>query len=192
MHKSSCRLVEPVHRSNEQSVRRPHPQERDVQFTSFHRDRDRRHLTEGCLPCVINPNDRELNWSTKKTVLFGENNQPRHAYKSDEYAIESRINRKQRVSDDNMGKKRNYIPVSSLGDKPYNYPDRAPGFYKDGGLVVGSSIVQRTKTSSIPKKTTPSSTGSLKSLSALEKRELELLNQDLSSIETLTVGITCY
>jgi hypothetical protein len=90
-----------------------------------------------------------------------------------------------------MGKKRNYIPVATLGDKSYNAPERAPGFFKEGGLIVGSSIVQRTKTSSIPKNTTGSgsSSRSLKSLSAHEKRELETMNHDMSSIETLTVTI---
>mmetsp|Transcript_1534 Transcript_1534/g.2700 ORF Transcript_1534/g.2700 Transcript_1534/m.2700 type:complete len:268 (+) Transcript_1534:150-953(+) len=186
VYKSTCRQVEPVCRSNAPTFHRPHPQERDVQFTSFSRDRDRRHLTDRDLPCVMNPKDRELNWTTKKTVLFGDQNQPRHSFKSEEYAIETKFNRKQRVSDSDMGKKRNYISVASLGDKSYKFADREPGFYKEGGLVVGSSIVQRTKTSSVPNKACVGSTGSLKSLTAHEKRELETINNDMSSIETLT------
>jgi hypothetical protein len=141
------------------------------------------------LPSVIAPKDRELNWTTKKTVLFGDENQPRHRYKSEEYQIESKIQCKQRVHDTNMGKKRNYIPVSSLGDKSYKGPDQSPGFFKEGGLIAGSSIIQRTKTSSVPKKTTSDSNRSLKSLTAHEKRELDIMNNDMASIETLTVSV---
>jgi hypothetical protein len=45
----------------------------------------------------------------------------------------------------NMGKKvkvtdaRNGIPEYSLGDKIYKQPEHSSGFYRDGGLIVGSS-----------------------------------------------------
>lgn len=35
---------------------------------------------------------------------------------------------------------RNDIPVASMGDKSYKYPEYAPGFYKEGGLIPGSSM----------------------------------------------------
>lgn len=187
VYRSSCRLVEPVQRSNEAPVRVPYPKAHEVKCTTFTRDRDRRHLTESGLPSIISPKDRELNWTTKKTVLCGDDNQPRHSYKSNEYQIESKINRKQRVHDTDMGKKRNYISVASMGDKAYKGPEHSAGFFKDGGLIPGSSIIQRTKISSIPQNTTPADTNrSLKSLSAHEKRELDIMNNDRASIETLT------
>lgn len=34
---------------------------------------------------------------------------------------------------------RNDLTVSSMGDKSYKYPEYAPDFYKDGGLIVGST-----------------------------------------------------
>ena len=34
---------------------------------------------------------------------------------------------------------RNGMPLKSLGDKIYKAPDYKPGFFKDGGLIVGST-----------------------------------------------------
>lgn len=34
---------------------------------------------------------------------------------------------------------RNSIGISSLGDKPYRYPEYEPEFYKNGGLIPGST-----------------------------------------------------
>ena len=34
---------------------------------------------------------------------------------------------------------RNGMPLKSLGDKIYKVPEYQPGFFKDGGLVVGST-----------------------------------------------------
>ena len=34
---------------------------------------------------------------------------------------------------------RNGLPMASLGDKNYKNPDYTPGFFKEGGLVVGST-----------------------------------------------------
>lgn len=34
---------------------------------------------------------------------------------------------------------RNGMPVKSLGDKIYKAPDYKPGFFKEGGLIVGST-----------------------------------------------------
>lgn len=38
---------------------------------------------------------------------------------------------------------RNEIGVSSLGDKPYRYPEQAKGFYHARGLVVGSTMTYK-------------------------------------------------
>ena len=34
---------------------------------------------------------------------------------------------------------RNGMPLKSLGDKVYKSPEYMPGFYLEGGLIVGSS-----------------------------------------------------
>jgi len=34
---------------------------------------------------------------------------------------------------------RNGMPLKSLGDKVYKTPEYMPGFYYEGGLIVGSS-----------------------------------------------------
>ena len=34
---------------------------------------------------------------------------------------------------------RNGLPIKALGDKIYKHPDYTPGFFKEGGLVAGSS-----------------------------------------------------
>ena len=157
-------------------------------FTTLTRDRDRRHLRDSDLPCVVSPKDRELNWTRKKTVLYGDDKQPRYNFKSKEYSIESQFDRKQRINDINIGKKRNFIPISTMGDKPYVTPDRSCGFYKEGGLIPGSSIVQRKQKSSVPENKTACGMKALKSLTAHEKRELESINLDKSSIKALTVS----
>lgn len=48
------------------------------------------------------------------------------------------MQRKARIYD--FEKQRNNITVSSLGDKPYKYPQQAPDFYKPGGLIPGSTF----------------------------------------------------
>lgn len=35
---------------------------------------------------------------------------------------------------------RNNIGVASLGDKPYKYPEYSNNFYRDGGLIPGSTF----------------------------------------------------
>ena len=68
--------------------------------------------------------------------------------KSVEYDMETSMNRKQRVNNE---RSRNYIPTSHLGDKSYKNADREPGFYKSGGLVIGSSIRMRESTNPLEK-----------------------------------------
>ena len=38
-----------------------------------------------------------------------------------------------------MYDQRNGLPLTSLGDKNYKHPEYQPGFFKDGGLVAGST-----------------------------------------------------
>lgn len=39
----------------------------------------------------------------------------------------------------NLYDQRNGLPMASLGDKIYKHPDYTPGFFKEGGLIAGST-----------------------------------------------------
>lgn len=56
-----------------------------------------------------------------------------------EYAQEKVMGTKKRT--DTMYDQRNGVPLTSLGDKIYKSPEYMPGFYKEGGLVVGSTYI---------------------------------------------------
>lgn len=184
VYRSSCRLVQPVHRSSTPVDRVIVPDASKLQFTSNARDRDRRHLTELDLPSVKKTKHRELNW-TRKRSNYGNIGNARNLHHSEEFSIESVMTRKHKIREKNLGPRRNFVSVSSLGDKPYKIPDHSPNFFKEGGLIVGSSIVQRTKAS--PVTSTITSNGKpLKSLSAHERRELESVSYDMAAIETLS------
>jgi hypothetical protein len=55
----------------------------------------------------------------------------------DEYATEKVMGKKVRVG--TLYDQRNGVPLTSLGDKIYKAPEYMPGFYKEGGLIVGST-----------------------------------------------------
>lgn len=42
---------------------------------------------------------------------------------------------------------RNGLPLQSLGDKNYKHPDYEPGFFKEGGLITGSTNTLKMKSS---------------------------------------------
>ena len=56
---------------------------------------------------------------------------------SKEYNEEKVMGMKKRVT--NIYDQRNGLPMASLGDKIYKSPDYTPGFFKEGGLVAGST-----------------------------------------------------
>jgi hypothetical protein len=55
-----------------------------------------------------------------------------------EFMLEDTMGMKTRVK--TLSEKRNYLPISSLGDKIYKHPDYSTDFFKGGGLVPGSNI----------------------------------------------------
>ena len=61
----------------------------------------------------------------------------RHQVTIDEHFLEIDMGQKVRV--DGFDKKRNKLPFSSLGDKPYKFTEDSAGFYKEGGLIPGST-----------------------------------------------------
>ena len=54
-----------------------------------------------------------------------------------EYSQEGQMGSKKRVQ--TMYDQRNGMPLNSLGDKIYKAPEYIPGFFKNGGLVTGST-----------------------------------------------------
>lgn len=55
----------------------------------------------------------------------------------------SQMGLKKRVTD--LLDMRNSLPQKSLGDKSYKKPERSTNFYHEGGLVIGSSNIERLK-----------------------------------------------
>lgn len=60
-----------------------------------------------------------------------------------EYLQEEKMGKKKKVL--TMYEQRNGMPLKSLGDKIYKAPDYQPNFFKEGGLITGSSNVARMK-----------------------------------------------
>ena len=60
-----------------------------------------------------------------------------------EYNQEKVMTQKQRIK--TLVEQRNGLPMSSLGDKNYKHPDYTPNFFKDGGLIAGSTNQLRMK-----------------------------------------------
>lgn len=82
-----------------------------------------------------------------------------------------------------LDEKRNNLPITSLGDKPYRHPDYSSNYFKEGGLVPGSNIREK------PKKTESETV--LKSvrvpgkLTWKERLKLEEEKQDRDAIDEL-------
>jgi outer membrane biogenesis lipoprotein LolB len=54
-----------------------------------------------------------------------------------EFELEGKLGEKKRIK--TIYEQRNGLPMSSLGDKVYKAVEYQSGFFKEGGLVVGSS-----------------------------------------------------
>jgi len=54
-----------------------------------------------------------------------------------EHALENDMGLKKRI--EGFEGKRNELPYTSLGDKPYKYAEDSSNFFKEGGLIAGSS-----------------------------------------------------
>eukprot|EP00438_Fugacium_kawagutii_P014077 Skav208071 [mRNA] locus=scaffold2107:26212:36931:- [translate_table: standard] len=59
------------------------------------------------------------------------------------------MTRKARIED--MMQRRNLIDCRCLGDKYYRHPEYAPGFFKAGGLVTGSSFHRGMHKKTVPR-----------------------------------------
>ncbi len=60
-----------------------------------------------------------------------------HGLTKTEHTLEKDMGIKQNV--EGFDEKRNQIPYRALGDKPYKYTEDSSGFYREGGLIPGSS-----------------------------------------------------
>lgn len=56
---------------------------------------------------------------------------------SAEWNTEKQMTQKHRIK--TMYDQRNGLPLTSLGDKNYKHPEYLPNFFKEGGLIAGST-----------------------------------------------------
>ena len=92
------------------------------------RERPKDNFTSGSivLPAISLKNNGTLNYS--KNISFSS---------SSEINIESIMNKKKRIY--SLDQQRNYYKINNPGDKNYRYVEHSPDFYKEGGLIVGST-----------------------------------------------------
>lgn len=157
-------------------------------FTASNRYRDRRHLNESDLPCVQNPEVKDMHWTRKKVVIDDDKKIPISLFRSSEYNLEKVITSKQRIVSSEQ--KRNYIPVASEGDKPFKVAELSPNFFQSGGLIPGSTIQPRpVKQLKGSKASNETLTKSIKSMTATEKRLQYINESDKTQVEMLNVSI---
>ena len=105
---------------------------------------------------------------------------------SDLYEIETLMKRKLRLL--STEQQRNGIPISSHGDKYYKEADRERNFFKQGGLIPGSSIaLRKPDKSEIRKRDDGGANSSITKpkLSFKEKQDKEYLENDLKQLREL-------
>lgn len=66
---------------------------------------------------------------------------PKAHFTMAEYSLESKMGKKTRSGD--FYQMRNGLSTNTLGDKIYRAPQYSSGFFKEGGLITGSSIAYR-------------------------------------------------
>ena len=97
----------------------------DMHFTGMKDRAERKHL-------VANPSASYEDLEIGKRTFVSHNRKTMN-----EYNQEKVMGTKKRIN--TFYEMRNGLPVSSLGDKIYKAPDYQPGFFRDGGLVAGST-----------------------------------------------------
>ena len=80
-------------------------------------------------------------WDTNKAcddAVGGKGTFVTHNRKSiNEYAVEGKMGNKKRVN--TLYEARNGLQMTSLGDKIYKAPEYMTGYFRDGGLIAGST-----------------------------------------------------
>ena len=89
-------------------------------------------------------------FETRRVVLQEDTGIPVKFRNSEEFKFEDYMNRKQRIN--SLSKARNGINVANPGDKAFKHPEHSANFYSIGGLIPGSSIKLKPKTSIVMKK----------------------------------------
>jgi hypothetical protein len=131
-----------------------------------------------------------IGWTRKHNVLQ-DGGIPAALRESNEYDMESYMNRKQRIRSELQ--QRNDIPVAIPGDRPFRDADREPGFYAKGGLIPGSSIQMRKSAKPTFKKKPEESVGADKSkaqkstMSYEQRQEILERDYDRKQVTDLTV-----
>eukprot|EP00435_Cladocopium_sp_Y103_P043988 s175_g12.t1 len=113
-----------------------------------------------------------------KRTVYRENRIRAADQPAKEVDITTEMTRKARVED--MMTRRNLIDCNCLGDKYYRHPEYAPGFYKAGGLITGSSFHR-----GMHKKTVPRNSMSMLLLSEGEKRSSKSYQEKQAEREVL-------
>jgi hypothetical protein len=127
----------------------------------------------------------EKMFETKRVVLQGDGI-PAKFRESDEFRMEQYMNRKQRIP--SVERQRNGIPVAVAGDKGYKDVSLSHRYYEDGGLVPGSTIVLKAKTSIMMKKSAENSgvTKTKKLVPYAEKAAKASKEEELKDVLVLT------
>lgn len=107
---------------------------------------------------------------------------------SSEYSLTDTMTRKKGVEKEKV---RNLIPVANLGDKAYRDPSRSSGFFAQAGLIPGSTFCISKSRATLSKSSTDATSDApirkIASLSAIEKRNIEVLMSDRDQVAALTV-----
>jgi hypothetical protein len=104
-----------------------------------------------------------------------------------EYDVSDLMTRKHRVTDTRT--MRNLIPIAINGDKPYKDPSRSIGFYAQSGLIPGSTFSGRsTKSIKSQQQAEEKPLRKIASLTALERRTINIINSDQDQVLALTVS----
>ncbi|RYH32243.1 hypothetical protein EON65_00920 [archaeon] len=150
--------------------------------------KQRKHL-EPLQPALANARGLPAaNWMRKK-IVTSEDGTPVSIREPKMYDLEVSMNRKQRVS--SPLDQRNLIPAASAGDKSYKEADREPGFYAQGGLVVGSTNTLKPSAKPTLRKSedTANKSGGKTLEATYGKMKARLaLQDDLQQVRALTVS----
>ena len=98
---------------------------------------ERKHMPDRAA-CTTKTNDV---WPFQRQTFATTHNRP----STTEHGVESQMTRKQRVR--TMQQQRNSIGCAALGDKVYKAVEYDPGFFREGGLISGSTNALRQRNS---------------------------------------------
>lgn len=129
-----------------------------------------------------------LDW-TKKRVITNENGIPAALKESDLVSLEETMNRKQRIT--SIMQKRNLLPIATQGDNPYKAAEQHPDYYKEGGLIPGSTnILHKSGKPSFRKSESDTLSSNTKLVATFGKMNSRLDREyDVSQVLSLTVSI---